>query len=73
MSLAYVIVDVFTDTPLQGNRSATRYGDPPPAHPVNPLKPEQLVKRTLGVLVGDIHDRMELHPLMLSHSGSPTE
>jgi hypothetical protein len=25
MSLAYVIVDVFTDTPLQGNRSATRY------------------------------------------------
>jgi hypothetical protein len=25
MSQAYVIVDVFPDTPLQGNRSATRH------------------------------------------------
>jgi hypothetical protein len=32
-------------------------------------KPEQLIAGPLGVLVGDIHDRVKLHPLMLAHLG----
>jgi hypothetical protein len=35
---------------------------------VDTLEAEQFVERTLGVLVIDVHDRMKLHCLMLSHA-----
>ena len=35
---------------------------------IHALETEQLIEGTLGVLVGDVHDRMKLHRLMISHA-----